>query len=281
MTNGKSKVPLPGPCQCHPRVNNKSPEGCLPVKTLQEAANSLNIPSSGSGKELRKRLEEHLKVEPNKEHTFLYKLPLSQEVKHSLEKQYLRPPAPHSWINDPDKWLDSNDITNVMTQYEEAFENFEFMGPFPIDFAAPNPYQKGGTPQCLMNEICEFRVQNAIKNGTDSLGVIYNLDPHHKSGSHWVATYVDIKKHRCFYFDSYGMEPPAQIAKFMKWLTTQDPKMELNYNARRLQFKNTECGMYSMYFIIRMLMGDEFVKFSRSAPNDKGMLDLRHCLFSW
>ena len=278
----RGDTPLPGPCQCHPKVGIHRPEGgCIPIDILQESAKLLNISTLGSNKELRKRLEHHLKVESNKEYTFLYKLPISNEIKENIAKQYLRPRAPNSWIKHPDKWLDSNDITHVMNQYEDAYPNFEFMGPFPIDFAAPNPYQKGGEPRCLMNEICEFRVQHAAQNGTDALGVIYNLDPHYKSGSHWVATYIDIKRHICFYFDSYGMEPPQQIAKFMKWLTTQDQKMELNYNSRRLQFKNTECGMYSLYFIIRMLMGDEFVKFSRKAPNDKGMMDLRHCLFSW
>ena len=278
----RGDTPLPGPCQCHPRVGTQRPPGgCLPINTLQEAAKSLNIPTSGSAKHLRKALESYLKVEPNKEYTFLQSLPLSPQAKNDLAKQYLRPQVPKSWINDPDKWLDSNDIMHVMNQYEEAYSNFEFMGPFPIDFAAPNPYQKGGEPKCLMNEMCELRVQSAKENGTEYIGVIYNLDKHYESGSHWVATFIDLKRHMCFYFDSYGMEPPQQIAKFMKWLTTQDSKMELHYSSKRLQFKNTECGMYSLCFIIRMLMGDELVTFSRKAPKDDGMIDLRHCLFSW
>ena len=77
------------------------------------------------------------------------------------------------------------------------------------------------------------------------------------------------------------MKPPAQIARFMQWLTTQDPKITLTYNSKRIQFKNTECGMYSMYFIIRMLMGDEFVKFARASPKDNGMMAIRKCLYSW
>jgi len=71
-----------------------------------------------------------------------------------------------------------------------------------------------------------------------------------------------------------------QVAKFMKWLTTQDPKMKLQYNSRRLQFNNTECGVYSIYFIIMMLTGEPFVKITRRKPNDKLMLDLRDWFFS-
>jgi hypothetical protein len=76
------------------------------------------------------------------------------------------------------------------------------------------------------------------------------------------------------------MEAPQQIQKFMQWLTLQEPKMKLAYNARRFQFKGSECGMYSMYFIIRMLMGEQFRPFCRRAPRDGVMLTLRNWLFS-
>lgn len=215
-------------------------------------------------------------------------LPISQEEKVDLARQVLRPPMPAAWKSDPDMWLDSNNITDVMNQYEHAFPEFEFMGPFPIDFAAPDPYSgaAGGSggiatqKRCLMTEICELRVQKALANGTKAIGIIYNLDPHFKSGSHWVANFIDIPNHRCYYMDSYGQKPPPQIEKFMKWLTTQDPKMRLEYNSRRLQFSNSECGMYSMYFIIQMLHGDDFKAFTRRRPSDSLMLDLRDWLFS-
>ena len=185
---------------------------------------------------------------------------------------------PDDWKSDHDKWLNSNDITNVMEQYEEAYPKFEFMGPYPIDFAAPDPYKKNGT--CLINEMCELRVTNALASGTESIGIIYNLDPHYKGGSHWVAVYIDLKNHKTYYFDSYAIEPPKQIAIFMKWLTTQDTQMKLFYNGNRFQKQGSECGMYSMYFILRMLAGDDFQAFSRTKPPDSFMLDLRDWIFS-
>jgi hypothetical protein len=123
-------------------------------------------------------------------------------------------------------------------------------------------------------------VTKALQNGTKSVGIVYNLDPHYKSGSHWVANYIDIVGHKCYYFDSYGMAPPMQVVRFMKWLTTQDPKMKLFYGSRRLQFNNTECGVYCIYFIIRMLEGDSFTDITRRKPKDAEMLDLRDWLFS-
>jgi len=259
------------------------PHGCLPLEVLRAVAQKLDIDGASSlqGDALRSKIEEKVSTSaPGKEYTFLQSLPLSDSEKKELAKKYLRPPAPKSWEADPDMWLDSNNIAAVLNQYEESNPEFEFMGPFPIDFAAPDPYRGGAEKRCLMNEICELRVQEAIKKGTKFIGIVYNLDPHFKPGSHWVANYIDIAGHHCYYFDSYGMEPPPQVAKFMKWLTTQDPKMKLQYNRRRLQYSNTECGVYCIYMIIRMLEGDSFLEITRRKPKDSDMLDLRDWLFS-
>jgi hypothetical protein len=276
------KLPMPGPSQCHPSLGKETPmQGCIPVDVLHRVRNQLHISNNLNDIQLRKEIETRLNSPPGAERTFLYKLPIAEQEKADIARRYLRPAMPSTWKSDPDMWLDSNNISAVMNQYEDAYPYFEFMGPFPVDFAAPDPYQKaGGQPKCLMNEICELRVTQALANGTKSIGVVYNLDPHFKSGSHWVATYIDIVGHKCYYFDSYGMAPPQQIARFMKWLTTQDPKMSLFYGSRRLQFNNTECGIYCMYFIIRMLEGDKFLEITRRKPSDSDMLDLRDWLFS-
>lgn len=263
--------------------------GCLPLSALRRVAAQVGVNPRAGPLALRSQLETALHVtKPHAEYTFLQALPLDQAEKGDLARRYLRPPAPAAWSSDPDMWLDSNNIAAVLNQYEDAYPEFEFMGPFPIDFAAPDPYRGdtgagGGAqqqPRCLMNEICEFRVQKAMSNGTKYIGIVYNLDPHFKSGSHWVANFIDLQRHRCYYMDSYGYKPPPQVTKFMRWLTTQDPKMRLEYNSRRLQYKNTECGVYTIYFIIRMLSGDSFQQFSRRRPSDSDMLDLRDWLFS-
>ena len=278
----KKKMPFPGPEQCHPRVGNtRHVDGCIPQDILKEVAKKLDV------SETRSAIEKKLDVKPKHEYSFVQALPFDDARKRELVKTYLRPKQPDEWKNDPDMWLNSLDITHVMNQYEDAFPNFEFMGPFPIDFAAPDPYSGGN--KCLIQEMCEIKTTEALAKGTQYIGIIYNLDAHYKGGSHWVATFIDLVKHNTYYFDSYGMEPPVQIQKFMKWLTTQDThmeistpetKMKLYYNGRRFQFKGSECGMYSMYFIIRMLAGDDFQAFSRKAPPDSFMLDLRDYLFS-
>lgn len=273
----------PGPEQCHPRVGRQRPaHGCLPVEILKEAAKMLKLQANQSPVELRNAIQKALKVEPGKEFSFLEALPFDIAKKAELAKQWLRPQMPAGWRKDPDMWLNSEDIEKVMNQFEESNSEFEFMGPFPIDFSAPDPYtrNKNGSKRCLMNEMCELRVQSARANGTKYIGIVYNLDPHFKSGSHWVATFIDLERNNCYYFDSYGMEPPKQIGNFMRWLATDTKEMKLHYNPKRLQYLNTECGMYCLLFITVMQYGIDFVKIPRAKPSDKEVLALRKWMFS-
>ena len=45
------------------------------------------------------------------------------------------------------------------------------------------------------------------------------------------------------------------------------------------QYSNTECGMYSIYFLIRMIQGESFKKFCKTSISDKWMLKFRKVLF--
>jgi hypothetical protein len=202
--------------------------------------------------------------------------------KKAIIKKYFRPTMPESWENDPDEWLDSNNIADVMKQYEEVYPEFKFFGTNPIDFAAPDPYNSEAAAQnkCLQDEICKMSLSGLRASGKTKLGFVYNLDPSNKGGSHWIASFTDIPAHRTYYFDSYGMEPPEQIARFMRSLTLQDPKMKLGYNSRRFQFGETECGMYCLYFLIQMLKGENFRKFCRRAPRDAEVMELRSWIFA-
>ena len=157
-----------GPQQCHPRVGIKTPDkGCIPQEILDEVALKLNVSSN------RSDIEKALNIKPNNEYSFVNKLPIDESKKRQIIKEYLRPKQPDEWKDDPDKWLNSLDITNVMNQYEEAYPDFEFMGPYPIDFAAPDPYNKDG--KCLIQEMCEIKTTVALRNGTKYIGIIYNF----------------------------------------------------------------------------------------------------------
>jgi hypothetical protein len=158
------------------------------------------------------------------------------------------------------------------------------MGALPIDFSAPDPYLTDkSVQQCMHPEICKLDLRHEHEKGIRAIGFIFNLDPHFKGGSHWVGLYIDLKDiEQPFvgYSDSYGMKPPALIARLMRFIRLQTPKATLGYNARKFQNSNTECGMYSMYFIICMIAGIPFQQYVKEVVPDKFMLELRKVLFT-
>jgi hypothetical protein len=268
----------PGSRACHPRLGRS--DTCLPDKVMRSLGDSLGAPSELRGISLRRWTTR--KTRCKTERCLLEKVPVDLRKKDALLKYYFRPTIPESWLSDPDEWLNSTNIEDVMKQYEETYPEFKFYGTSPIDFGAPDPYNKNAAAQnkCLKDDICKMDLKKLSEQGKKKLGFVYNLDPSNKGGSHWIASFTDIPAQKTYYFDSYGMKPPPEIARFMRSLTLQDPKMKLCFNARRFQYGNTECGMYSLYFLIRMLQGDSFKKFCRRAPSDDEMLKLRKYIFS-
>ena len=177
-------------------------------------------------------------------------------LKNELTKSFA-PEYPKEWRKDPNKWLSSIDILNVMKQYEEAYKCFTFIGPSPIDYDTHMLYG-----ECVWEELCHFNLQNEIDSGKTKIGIIFNLDPHYKGGSHWVSMFINIKKKSIFYFDSAGEKIPKQIDKFVQMVIDQgktlpstkriDFVFDQNYPVEH-QYGNTECGIYSLFFIVHML----------------------------
>lgn len=262
----KYKPPTPGEKLCHPRMSirsmSRSRHTCLDSK-----AHKLIMAHS----------QQETNCKSNDEICLINKSNLSENDKQKLLKDYFRPKAPSEWLNDPDMWLTNKDIENVMKQYEEAYPNFKFLGAVPIDFSAPDPYNKLET-KCIVDTFCHVNLKSLKKDKKTIAAAVFNLDPHFKGGSHWVSLVILLGK-GVYYFDSYGIQPPLQISRFMRSLTLQDSSLELGCCGRRFQYSNTECGMYSLYFIIRMIMGDSFKDFCKRAIDDKWMLLFRKYLF--
>ena len=108
-----------------------------------------------------------------------------------------------------------------MKQYEKAFKCFDFIGPTPIDFDTRKMYG-----ECVWEELCHFELSEQIKNGHNKIGVIFNLDPHYKGGSHWVSLFINVKKKSIFFFDSAGEPIPKQIEKFVNTVIEQGKQLQ-------------------------------------------------------
>lgn len=275
----KRKLSLNDFTRCNPSAPRKTGSNakCLPNDVYSDIAKQTRSKS-------RSKLFKDAGCEEGEEHCLLDKALLDQDTKKALRNKYLRPRRPKAWDDDPDMWLDNFNIMAVMKQYQEAYPWFKFLGVFPIDFSAPNPYSKSsGGNQCLYKETCNLNLKAEYNKGVRGIGMVFNLDPHFKGGSHWVALYInltDIEKPFVGYFDSYGQKVPSLIARLMRSFKLQIQTCELGFNARRFQYSGSECGMFSMYFIICMLCGIPFKEFCKDAVNDKVMLELRKILFA-
>jgi hypothetical protein len=300
---------LLGNPKCHPKFRRTNRNTCIPDSELVKVVRDTNIivgssrnvhnsRKSNKGSKtrskrlravtasqknktsrLRKQLAVKIGCQSNSERCLVEKLPINAVSRRNLES-FLRPKMPDSWKNDPDQWLDNTNIEAVMKQYEEARNDFKFLGVHPIDFSAPNPYESSNQLKCMVPQMCNVSVPQLRKSGIKSVGVVFNLDPHTKSGSHWVSCFIDIDKCWVYYFDSYGIKPPRLIHLFMKSLLRDEPRMKLGYNSRRFQFGGSECGMYSLYFLVCMLEGAKFKEFVHRPVPDDVMLQLRKWFFS-
>jgi len=258
-----------------------------------------------------------------------------------------RPEMPQSWEKNKNTWLSTIDIAVVMKQYEQKYNEFAFIGPVPIDFDL-----RIGFGMCISNELCGIDLESLISKGKTKLGIVFNLDPHNRGGSHWVSMYTDLMKGGVYFFDSYAYKPKQEIYDLMKrikeqgnelilkgklkldqldddheethdikildeytikvdntkniftgnvvYLDTNNRKdinivkgvakdkiqvkypiqhinsnklvhksFRLFYNTNRFQYKNSECGVYSMHFIEEFLNGKSFEEITNNIYNDE------------
>jgi hypothetical protein len=190
-----------------------------------------------------------------------------------------RPKMPRSWKKNKYEWLSSIDIESVMNQYEEKYSDFKFIGPVPIDFDYQYEFGK-----CIVNELCNIKIKNLNKNNISKVGIIFNLDPHNKPGSHWIAMYMDLNKKVVYFFDSYGSSPPSEVQILIERLQEQAEELgfELKYDYSKIrhQYENSECGVYSIYFIIQLLEGKKtFESMQKTRIPDKVVNDKRNYFF--
>tara|TARA_B110000259_G_C13943738_1_gene373834 strand:+ start:54 stop:917 length:864 start_codon:yes stop_codon:yes gene_type:complete len=282
---------------CSPKISNKN-YTCYTLKELKNIANNYNIYNKSNNKitkiniNLKKKelWEKLIEVNYNKcsnnEYCWLQRnyMKINKDYKKYIEN--FRPEKPYEWEKDPDKWLNTYNILNVMNQYEDKYNNFRFIGVFPIDFMTKI------NDKCVSTEMCSLNLEELKKNKITKLGFIFNLDKHYQSGSHWVSLFINLNKNNnnfgSYFYDSNGTSPPIEIKKFIKnfkiKLKNSHPNLidgfKFNYNKKRHQFTNSECGMFSLYFLNQCLKNISFDKFVNDTNlNDKYVFKLRNKYF--
>lgn len=172
-----------------------------------------------------------------------------------------RPKAPKEWALNRYEWLSSDDIDAIESNYEELFPDYHYVGTVPIDFDLKDDAMR----TCIVSTLCSLNIKELHKKGKHRIGIVINTDPHDGPGQHWVCVYADIRPEleypQMTYFDSYAMKPEPEIKRLMqRWKSQMDSirihpnPMKLRYNKTRHQYKDSECGMYCLYFHYACLM---------------------------
>lgn len=279
---------------CSPLSDSDNTFSCLSSNQLRDMAKKWNkkhpdrVIKGTKPREIWNEFKEIFKGSCNNEKCWLKNGFLRGGMSDDMIASLYAPDAPKKWRDNPRTWLSSSDITSVMKQYEEKYPCFNFIGPSPIDFDTLLYNEGDGTPVYVWDELRKFNVN---KQGVHTkIGVIFNTDPHYKSGEHWVSLFVDLKRDLVVYFDSAGDDIPKEIMTLVERIQKQgkesnpirDFKFIKNHPVQH-QKKNTECGMYSLYFIIQMLKTkSDYAPFldKKNKINDEEMEALRKEYFN-
>ena len=271
---------------------------CLTLDSLKLIIASYNnkskdidkIKISDNKEDMVKQLEKKLSNKCDTQTCWL-RLDIVQQLENDLIKEDIltntfRPEGPKKKY----EWLSTSDINDVVTQYQEKYEDFLFLGALPADFE-----------ELQFLGISNLDFTELENNNKYKIGMIINLDVHTQGGSHWVALYTDLQKGQIYYFDSFAKKPYKRTKKFINRIvrylykkkynkelditafikkitgggeTTYLNKLknfDIRYNTVQHQFNNSECGVYSINFIVRLVGGESFDEITQNITKDNEM----------
>lgn len=280
-------------CSPASELTRKKDPTCYSLKALIDIANAYNhshpnnpIKIRGTKLNIWKAIQQRLFPVCAKDETCWMEQPWIGYNLQAEKYKIFRPEHPKSWLKNDHEWLTNVDIQKSMEQYHAIYPTFSFLGVFPIDFGT----RIAGS--CISEKLCKVDIPTLNKRDIHQLGAVFNMDRHDQGGSHWVGLYINWKpehpNYGAFYYDSNGYRIPRQILEFMKNVCEQVnnmyagrkvPRMNTDWNKKRHQFGNSECGVFSMFFICRCLEGTPFIDIQEGKLYDKYVNRLRKIMF--
>ena len=258
---------------------------CYTNKILLELRNKWNIRHpenkilSDVPVEIWKQYQDRLHYTCKDEQCWIQQMDDSKSTQLSNEmKMSFAPEKPH-YLN-KSEWLSNLDIENALKSYERIYPCFEFLGPTPID------YDEKTGDSFVCNKIAKFDLDSFIQRGKFKIGIIFNLDTHKQSGSHWVCLFINIKHSMIYYFDSVGIKMNKRIKKLVNKIIHQGKLLpqpihfHLEVNKKMHQRKNTECGVYCLFVITALLEDTKTIQdFKETRFSDEDVYELRGVFF--
>jgi hypothetical protein len=273
----------------------------LIAKKYNETNKTNQIKITNSKKDLVKKLTEVFSKSCSTQTCWLRQDIVKSLKNKDINENTFRPVGPSIGTD----WLSTTHINDVVNQYENKYDDFVFLGALPNDFQ-----------ELPILGLSKIDFDDFVKEGKTKLGMVINLDTHNQKGSHWVALYTDLAANKLYYFDSIGKEPGKRIKKFnndivkymynkkynkelqidkilgmvsklddnistkyYKIINKKLKDLDIRFNNKQHQFKNTECGVYSINFILRLAKGESFDSIINNITNDNEINKCRDVYF--
>lgn len=260
--------------ECAPQVGN-STGVCSSQTVLERIKRYLEQQDRSIKTHSTRDLIEHAKQATKCESEsclFTKRSPLLEYITPGLAKKELierfAPKGPHNNTT----WLSNDNIDGVLKLYTQKFPHFYHV---PYQMA---DFEKYGGDLASVDHA-------AVSKSHKSLGCVLNTDHHGGPGQHWVAVYVDFQGGTFEYWDSAGDPPFPEIHDFMirqvDLMNAGGKRYKHVIVCRDIahQKLNTECGVYSLYYIINRLNGVPYTFFQQHEIPDAIMHQFRKYLF--
>jgi hypothetical protein len=180
---------------------------------------------------------------------------------------------------DSTKWLNNENIDQVLDQIELRHPNLYHMNFHMIDFKEAN------APLWQLN-----MHEDVIAKGYTMFAVVMNTDTYGKSGSHWFCIFADFRTagtaqdpYTIEYFNSSGAPASKEIheweVKTIKNLSDHDKNcIFVNATPIRHQRGKSECGVYCLCYLYERIKGSPISMFAEPI-HDERMESFRTTLF--
>lgn len=294
--------------RCAPN-NNFEDGSCYTLESLQKIATAFNAQDKNKNNKInisndKNELLNQLTKKISECQSCWLRTELVKNINDDNINETFRPLGPDGKKD----WLSTTDINDVVEQYQEKYKDFVFLGAVPYDFM-----------ELKMLGIQNINLDGLVKDGKTKIGLVINLDEHNQDGSHWVALFANLKNKEIYFFDSVGDKPGKKIKwfinvltdyiynketkennslqvggimkiinkiknkqvkqKYMSILENKLSGIDIRYNQKQHQFKDSECGVYSINFIVRLAGGETFDEITNNITKDDKMNECRETYF--
>lgn len=185
--------------------------------------------------------------------------------------------------------LSNFDIDNTLTRWALEFDFF-FPCPFAMmDFDKTHEsFSVVSIPEVFKGEYVLKLADMHIKRKNTCFACVVNTDISTGPGKHWTAAFVDMRSNIASveYFNSVANPPVKAMTIWMERTKNEmiqsklfDSVISIPVTTTDHQQDDTECGVYSLYYIRCRLEGKPYTFFQDKPIADKYMTEFRKFLF--